>query len=274
MAARRPTLMLLLSLLSGLSTVLDARLDAAPGPATGPMPAPSTRLAGATRARARALALDSALLRGWELAESRADYVRFETRLDAPTSSGPPDAQPREPVLLRIHAHFRDAPEGALVTLGAEEVWRAGTAQDWSSDITTTYRRHLERALASLQAQWRQYASAQPARHQDRLNRRQAHPDADADAEVRPLDPNTLQLLLGGQTASARDQSWAATADLAQPVGVWAFEAEKLAQALGCTLTDRGAVLASTNGDVETHRIECSNRSAIQVRCNRQRCSR
>lgn len=273
-------LTLILGLISGLWTGLVAQVAAEPGP--------STHLAGSTSARARALALDSALLRGWALAETRTDYVRFETRLDAPTSPGPPDARAGEPVLLRIHADFSPDDGGARVTLRAEEVWRAGTARTWSRDLTATYRGHLERALASLQAQWQQFNAANPARQREALDRSRTP----RDAEVRPLDPNSLRPRAREHPGSARSRTTSAStqrssrriaplqsppstvADSARPVGIWAFDAERLAKQLGCKLTDQGAVLASTDGDVETHRIQCSNRAAIQVRCDRQRCSR
>jgi hypothetical protein len=262
------------------------------GSAIGQPPtAPSTLLEGATIPRAKAMALDAALLKGWHLADTGADYARFETPLDAPTSAGPPDARSGEPILLRIHAYFSPVQGGAMASLRAEEVWRAGSPHAWTRDITAAFRGHLERALSSLQAQWSRFLAAQPGTLQRDI-KQTASFDQSA---IRPLDPNAVQQGRHGQARSTPSPSAnvsqparsrptsgtpryqlppSAAVQPPQPVGVWAYDAERLAQRLGCQLTDRGAILTANSGTVETHLVACSNRAAMRVRCDRQRCRR
>lgn len=53
---------------------------------------PGIFLQGASVPRAKGLALDAALIRGWKVALSEPSFVVFETKLDQPASIGPPNA--------------------------------------------------------------------------------------------------------------------------------------------------------------------------------------
>lgn len=231
--------------------------------------APSIQLPDATVPRAKALSLDSALIKGWRLVDSGRDYAIFETALDEPASAGPADARGSEKTLLRIRADFSQSKGGVTAQLSAKEIWRAGTERAWSTDITQTYRAHLERALASLNAQWRQYTEANSRSAPLRTPGRQPQPAAIIDSDPRPLDPDAV---------SKRRQDRAAepqTAIALQPnnrIGIWAFDAEQIARQRGCTLDEIGAILVSEQTAVELHRVGCIDRGAMLVRCNRERC--
>lgn len=244
--------------------------------------APTIELTGASVPRAKALALDAALLKGWRLADSGRDHAVFETPLDTPASAGPPDARASEPTLLRIHASFEASDDGARARLRAEEVWRAGTPQAWTSDITDSYRRNLERALASLSEQWRAFIGAArtngtgrdgPNGARDRAAPRPLDP-----AEPRPLQPSPAPSGTRARSETApRESPTASPGDVGNPgvaprFGVWAFEAERLARLHGCGVDERGAVLVSDAGPVESHRVGCDNRAPFKVRCNGHRC--
>jgi hypothetical protein len=119
--------------------------------------APSVFLAGANVPRAKALALDAALLKGWDVAESAREHVVFETLLDTPASDGPPNAadlgRPGR-TLLRIRADFVESTGGVTASLRADEIWFPGRPTQWSTDVTAPYRSNLMNALASLRTQW------------------------------------------------------------------------------------------------------------------------
>jgi len=138
-----------LALLSlSLPLLLSAVTLAAPGDRPGVL------LEGATIARARALALDAALIKGWQVTESGRAHVIFETRLEQPASIGPPGALPPDQTTLRIRADFIATPAGVNTYLYAEEVWWPGSARQWIGDVTQRYRTNLMNALSSLQRQW------------------------------------------------------------------------------------------------------------------------
>ena len=130
--------------------------------------APSIFLGGASIPRAKALALDAALLKGWQVKASESDHVVFEILLDTPASAGPPDvvagrAAPPAQTLLRIRADFTAGDSGVMTELRAEEIWYAGTPSEWRDDVTSPYRANLMNALQSLSAQWASIAPAAPA---------------------------------------------------------------------------------------------------------------
>ena len=271
---------------SGLALLLlGIALSIGAGPTAVFAANPSVRLEGATVPRAKALALDAALLKGWKLARSGRDYAVFETPLDTPASPGPADARACETTLLRIFADFTEANGAVTATLRAEEVWRPFTPRAWSTDITDAYRRNLERALASLCRQWDQYAGTtqQSARSSQQPK---ARPGAGSD-QPQPLDPVTLRPRSPSSapptSSSSRSQQPAPTTGPTQPapaedrftrepVGIWAFDAERVARQRGCDLDDRGAVLLSDRAGIERHRVGCVDRGAMIVSCNRQRC--
>lgn len=208
---------------------------------------PQVLLPGATVPRARALALDAALRKGWRLADRNREHLVFETRLEQPASPGPPGATPPPATLLRIRARFSRTAAGAVASLQAQELWWAGSEHAWSAEVTDAYRDNLHNALASLRRQWR---ALQP-------------PGAGA-PESEP------------RTATVPAPPGAAAAPRA--LGTWAFHAERLAQARGCILDEAGAELiggaASARRDgTELHRVGCANRAALRVRCDAEGCT-
>lgn len=251
---------------------------------------PSVRLEGANIPRAKALALDAALLKGWQLAESGRAYAIFETPLDTPASPGPADARASETTLLRIRADFIEADGAVIATLRAEEVWRPFTPRAWTTDITDSYRGNLDRALASLHRQWDAFirsrgrsvsptppSGSSSTRAGTAGTRAPSTAPAAPSSAIRPLDPDRLRPMPApsAPTNTPRpipEQPQTAYPSTDQPVGIWAFDAERLARRRGCDLDDRGAVLVSDKAGVELHRIGCLDRPVMLVRCNRERC--
>jgi hypothetical protein len=221
---------------------------------------PSTRLTGATVPRAKALSLDAALARGWQLRDSGPDYAVFETPLDEPASTGPPDARRSERTHLRIRALFSAKDDGVEVSLRAEEVWRTETPKEWSAEITDRYRDPLQRALQSLNAQWRHFVGSGSGSGSglgsgsDSDSMGAGEGLASATSKQRSTAPQT-------RAERASDQ-----------VGLWAFDAERLARAQGCALDNRGAVLVAHTPTSELHQVGCLSRPSLMIRCDRLRC--
>ncbi|MBK1706806.1 hypothetical protein CKO40_20250 [Halochromatium glycolicum] len=243
-----------------------------------PKTVPVTHLDGATVARAKALALDAALLKGWRLAASGRNFVTLETPLDRPATDGPADARAGEPTLLRIDARFSRVARGAEVELRAEEVWRADTTRAWSADITDRYREHLKRSLQSLSDQWQRFIASRIP-HQP-----EATHEADSETEIplHRLNAERPQAAKAGAPQphppdGAAEQKTSSRSAAGSPqteprLGVWAFEAERLALAHGCRLTESGAVLIAEDAGTEVHRVSCVKRREIRVRCDRTKC--
>jgi hypothetical protein len=213
---------------------------------------PSTRLTGATVPRAKALSLDAALARGWQLRDSGPDYAVFETPLDEPASTGPPDARRSERTHLRIRALFSAKDDGVEVSLHAQEVWRAETPNEWSAEITDRYRDPLQRALQSLNAQWQDFVGSGSGSRSDSMGAGEGL--GSAKSKQRSTAPQT-------KAERASDQ-----------VGLWAFDAERLARAQGCALDNRGAVLVAHTPTSELHQVGCLSRPSLMIRCDRLRC--
>ncbi|MBK1619542.1 hypothetical protein CKO42_14065 [Lamprobacter modestohalophilus] len=238
--------------------------------------APSIQLPDATVPRAKALSLDAALIKGWHLVDSGRDYAIFETPLDEPASAGPADAHRPEKTLLRIRADFSQSKGGVTAQLSATEIWRAGTERSWSTDITQTYRAHLERALASLSAQWLQFTRASVRSTPLQTDRRQLQLAEPIDnGGPASLDPDAVSKHRQDPRPFVPHAAQPQTATALQPairIGIWAFDAEQLARQQGCRLDEIGAILLSDKAAVELHRVGCIDRDAMLVRCNRQRC--
>jgi hypothetical protein len=277
-----------------LLTLLSAIGVAAEGdPAAAPDGRPSVYLAGANIPRAKALALDAALVKGWRVAESEPDHVVFETLLDTPASTGPPgvaigDPVPPRQTLLRIRAEFSTTDNGVITALRADEVWYAGTARQWITEVTAEYRGNLMNALSSLRAQWAAIApvgtsprlstsAPVPQRRPARVTAPAAAPDPSAPADVRspPYASGTARPAPGGERAAALPPAGPSPAQKPvpdDPVGVWAYHAEELAAARGCVLSDRGAVLVGETEGSELHEVHCQGSERMLVRCDRVSC--
>lgn len=205
------------------------------GPVEDP---PSVYLDQANVPRAKALALDAALMKGWRVVVSGMDHSVFETLIEEEPDGGEPIA-----VLLRIRADFVPAGGGVRVALTATEIRSPGTQVEYRRDVTEDYRANLHNALASLRGQWEDFALG---------GRRTA---------VQP-----------GSERAARSPESARV-----PLGHWTYEAEQFATRQGCQVSEQGAVLLGGRVrdqmlDHETHRVICENRSAMLVRCDGEGC--
>ena len=241
---------------------------------------PGIFLQGASVPRAKGLALDAALIRGWKVALSEPSFVVFETKLDQPASIGPPNALVPDQTLLRIRADFVQTPAGVNAYLYAEEVWYAGSPKEWIDNVTPQYRENLNNALSSLQSQWSEIAKtttrANPGSSRP-SNRSDNQPGA-ASAKVR-----VAPMLPARATATDRDPPKQPTPSLpARPktpvmvdieVGTWAYYAEQFAISRGCELSEIGAELISGNSADELHLVHCQDGSSLRVRCDREGCA-
>ncbi|NBC47678.1 MAG: hypothetical protein GVY22_06770 [Gammaproteobacteria bacterium] len=215
---------------------------------------PSVFIPDSSAARVKALALDTALLKGWTLVESSPNLILFETRLEQPASAGPPGAALPQSTLMRIRTRLEQTPTGTRVSAGAEEHWWPGTAQAWSTDITQRYRDNLQRALRSLQQRWEQFTSVAAT---------SSNHGAPVQPGSSPRPPSTQPLPIEPSLEPNLDTA---------PVGLWAYDAERYAQARGCKLHDRGAVLAQARQRDELHRVYCVNRQPVMVSCDNVGC--
>lgn len=289
----------------GLVLALAVSLPLAPGrgqAATEPTPdgAPSVFLAGANMPRAKALALDAALLKGWRVAVSERDHVVFETRLDTPASVGPPDVAagrlaPPATTLLRIRADFSSIENGVVTALTAVEVWYAGTAQEWTGEVTGQYRANLMNALESLRNQWAGLAPSVPAGRpgappsvQRSALQRTAPSTGLAPAAAAPRTAVTAPVAAAAPAPAAappaagvprpavsprtRPEAGVQPPPEDDPIGVWAYHAEEFASARGCELADRGAVLVQEMEGSELHEVYCRDGTRVAVRCDRVSC--
>lgn len=245
---------------------------------------PSVLLVGANVPRAKALALDAALIKGWRVAVSERELVVFETRLETPASPGPPgvvlgNVAPPAQTLLRIQADFTATEGGVRTALRATEVWYAGTRQQWSTDVTSPYRDNLSNALRSLREQWAAIAPGAAARAAAApgAGDRPAAPHAfatpaRAGASGRPTG-DIAAPAHAGQRASEPPRPDQPPSSLEHfPVGVWAYHAEEFAVSRGCELGERGAELLREEDGAELHRIGCRDGTTMLIRCDPERC--
>lgn len=256
---------------SGLALALLVACAAAAAPGDRP----GIFLEGANIPRARALALDAALIKGWRVTESGRAHVIFETLLEQPASSGPPGVLPPDQTTLRIRADFIPTPAGVNTYLHAEEIWWPGTERQWIADVTQRYRGNLMNALSSLQGQWDEYSRRQRA-----AGRWPAAPAAGEDVPRVRVEPAAA----AAESATAPSPAMIEEpepAPVAEPepgpvdidVGTWAYYAEALARERGCPPGDLGAELLSADGDSEMHKVHCADGSTRRVRCDRTGCS-
>jgi hypothetical protein len=112
---------------------------------------PSILLVKANIPRAKALAVEAALQKGWRLQEQGAGYGIFESDL-------PPDATDPGRSRLHIHAEFTKTLPGVRVSLTATQLFNPGRANQRAEAVTDLYRLNLDNALASLRHQWRTQA--------------------------------------------------------------------------------------------------------------------
>ncbi|WPL16154.1 hypothetical protein Thiowin_01101 [Thiorhodovibrio winogradskyi] len=255
MARCLPTLLWLLPvLLPGLSSH-----GALANPPLSTYEPPRVYLDQANVPRAKGLALDAALTKGWQVAVSQRDHSVFETLIHESRDVGGGADAPPVPVLLRIRADFiRDA-GGVLVSLAATEIRSPGTRAEVQRDVTQNYRVNLENALGSLRQQWEEFAlGGRPSRQ-----------------------PQALEMSIrGGRRQAPRRPAVAraAASEQASPVtGQWSYEAERLAGQYGCQVSERGATLFGDRAESdatghEVHRVSCDNRSALLVRCDSEGC--
>jgi hypothetical protein len=271
--------LILLFALAGAFPVLAAA--AAESMADG---APRVLLSGANIPRAKALALDAALIKGWRVAESEPTHVVFEIDLDTPATAGPPGATPPERTLLRIRADFDRVEGGVAASLRAAEHWYAGTPQAWHTDVTDAYRTNLMNALQSLHDQWTAIAPAAAAVGARSHPERRSRPQPSGPTTAPGFRQEPKQAAVGrtpsraGPAVSAPrpvlpESGIAAKPPEHDPVGVWAYHAEEYAAARGCVLGDRGAILVDDRDGSELHRVHCDGGGSVLVRCDRTACT-
>jgi len=277
-AASRLVAAFVAACLAGLSVIAPV-IGAAPGDR------PGIFLEGASVPRAKGLALDAALIKGWHVAETARNHVVFETILEEPASPGPPNAVAPDYTLLRIRADFIETPAGVNAYLYAQEIWYAGSSKEWSTDVTSLYRANLTHALTSLQSQWSKPAATRPTEP----------PSGEAsDQSAEPAEPAynpaaaamaTPQPKIRVAPVGTFDGAPAAPPIAARPpaqttpppsidveVGTWAYHAEEFAVGRGCTLDEIGAELVSGDSASELHRVHCQDGSVVLVRCDRETC--
>lgn len=242
---------------------------------------PGIFLQGASVPRAKGLALDAALIKGWHVARSEPNHVIFKTTLEEPASIGPPNAIAPEQTLLRIRADFVETPAGVNAYLYAEEIWYAGTAKEWVTDVTPQYRGNLANALSSLQSQWAKIVKARPGSGagSGRATASSANKEIATEPKVRVAPIPGPTLAPAATTSGPRPpplppapQAPKAPAMVDVEVGIWAYHAEEFALGRGCTLDDLGAELISGDSASELHRVHCRDGSSLFVRCDREQC--
>lgn len=281
-ASRPLRLFLLAACVAGLSTAVPARA-AAPGER------PGIFLEGASVPRAKGLALDAALIKGWHVAVTERNHVIFETILEEPASVGPPNAVAPDYTLLRIRADFIQTPAGVNAYLYAEEIWYAGSSKEWSADVTPQYRSNLTNALSSLQSQWAKSvrggpslaptgppsdttiepSASDPAMATTQPKIRVAPIEPAVDTAASPVIPTSPSPELPPPSPPRQED---APAVVAVEVGTWAYHAEEFALASGCVLDEIGAELIAGDGASELHRVHCQNGTSVLVRCDRETC--
>lgn len=200
---------------------------------------PAVLLFGATLTDARAFAVEHAARRGWSIREVTANAALFEQVLDGEETDGILVVQR----LLRIRADFAEESAGVRVFLRAEEVEWPETDREWMMDVTGRYADNLTNALSSLRGKW-------DAWREDAAGR----PDAPSSPVRGGVPPDSSQMT-------------------AEPVGTWAYVAERYAQSRGCELTERATQLVSSGQNWEAHRVFCRDGSRISVRCRDGDCT-
>ncbi len=268
-------LLLVAACIAGLS-VIASTIAAAPGDR------PGIFLEGASVPRAKGLALDAALIKGWHVVETERNHVIFETILEEPASIGPPNAVVPDYTLLRIRADFVATPAGVNAYLYAEEIWYAGSSKEWSTDVTPQYRANLTNALSSLQSQWAKTTRTRPTKvpSGQASDPTKGSGGADPTAATATTRPKVRVAPIGtfsGAPAAPAPPPQRPPQPTAPPVvdievGTWAYHAEEFAVARGCTLNEVGAELISGDSASELHRVHCQDGTSVIVRCDRETC--
>lgn len=199
---------------------------------------PQVLLFGATLEDARGFAVENASSRGWNILSVSSNTAVFEQSLDEDGSEAPENHH-----LLRIYADFAEESSGVRVSLRAEEVEQADTAEETMTDVTGRYGDNLSNALSSLRGKW---------------DARRESPGATAGAQ-RPVAMGKLSA--GTDPPNGRR------------IGVWAYNAERYAESRGCVLTDRPTQLAASGPDWEQHLVACRNGSSLRVECRHGDCT-
>ena len=200
---------------------------------------PGVLLFDAALSDARAFTVEIAASRGWSIPSVTSTTAVFEQVLEGEDVDGVMVAQR----LLRIFADFAEESAGIRVSLRAEEVESPATDAEWMTDVTGRYADNLTNALSSLRARWdaQRTSPATPSSAQDAVNMGRLAP------------------LTGPMTS--------------EPVGVWAYAAERYAQSRGCELTERSTQLEASGQGWEHHRVFCRKGSEIQVQCRDGDCT-
>ena len=197
--------------------------------------APQVLLFGATLDEARGFAVETASSRGWNILSVTSNTAVFEQSLDEAEE----DSENRH--LLRIYADFAEESSGVRVSLRAEEVERPDTPDEAMTDVTGRYGDNLANSLSSLRSKW---------------DARRESPGAS------PQPPVAM-----GKLSTSTDQT------SGQPVGSWAYTAERYAASHGCELTDRPTQVAASGPGWEQHLVPCRNGTSLRVECRHGDCT-
>ncbi|WP_296811820.1 hypothetical protein [Thiocapsa sp.] len=200
---------------------------------------PGVLLFGATPEQARDFAIESAYRRGWNVPEVGARTAGFEQVLEESDPDDPLGARN----VIHISASFVEETAGTRVLLRAREVRKSATGEEWSTDVTERYAENLGNALSSLRRKWDEHREA------------------------------------AGVGARGPDRSRAPISDPpdrragSEPVGTWAYYAERYAESRGCALTDAGSVLEASGPEWEQHRVTCRDGRSLRVYCRLGDCT-
>jgi hypothetical protein len=213
--------------------------------------APSTLLLHAEVPEALAFAAETARQRGWSILDAGPASVTFEQPIESEETGAP--------AVLRIEALFARSPAGVTVTLRAIEFRASPGGAAETRNVTREYGDNLLNALDSLASKWglRPAASKQPTAQAAELPTVRASPT--------PVPP-TREAAPGPAIVT----SLSAAANALRPehrVGAWAYYAERHAEGLGCSLSDRGSVLEGFDDTAELHQVHCADGRQVLVRC-------
>lgn len=230
----RVFLLLLISAAAGLSLVGCATQPTTIAAAEPPdvrqliVGKPQIRLAGATPAEVKAIALGSAHSKGWALLEETPDKLILQRPMDptSPQAVALGASGERNPI-VEVTSYFLPEPGGVLVALAANLRTTALDQTTKTVDYTDTYRSDLMRSLQSLNETWaanrERVAAALTGTRSAAQSPEVPYPygDPNADLEGVPSDPLKAAwasaTTLVGEGASGAAASAQATATSAAP---------------------------------------------------------
>lgn len=129
---------------------------------------PQTFLAGAEVEQAKAVAMGSAVSKGWKITKSTDNRLVVQRRLNAAAAETVVEGASltQAPSLVEVQTDFFERDQGVDVVLKASVISNMGTEEEKRQDFTESYRDDLLRSLTSLRMAWEEsrwrVASATP----------------------------------------------------------------------------------------------------------------